>query len=126
LLATTETYHPAVFCNVVRVTRCRALFIMSKSGFKPPQLKDKTKWWVCLLICFYKLFVFCEKVILVVIVSKPLSCGMVQYVCVKYYNVSEGKFSVICRTQNFHNFVKVTLTKQPKRRPTSDKLLEVR
>jgi len=23
---------------------CRALFIMSKSGFKSPQLKDKTKW----------------------------------------------------------------------------------
>ena len=22
----------------------RALFIMSKSGFKPPQLKDKNKW----------------------------------------------------------------------------------
>lgn len=49
----------------------RALFIMSKSGFKPPLLKDKTKW-----------------------------------------------------TQNFQNFVKVALTKQPKRRPTSDKLLE--
>ena len=32
---------------------------------------------------------------------------------------------MVCRTQNFHNFVKVALTKQPKRRPTSDKLLEV-
>ena len=35
------------------------------------------------------------------------------------------RFSVVFRTQNFHNFVKVALTKQPKRRPTSDKLLEV-
>ena len=33
--------------------------------------------------------------------------------------------AVVCRTQNFHSFVKVALTKQPKRRPTSDKLLEV-
>jgi len=32
---------------------------------------------------------------------------------------------MVYRTQNFHNFVKVALTKQPKRRPTSDKLLEV-
>ena len=24
----------------------RALFIMSKSGFKPPQLKDREKWYV--------------------------------------------------------------------------------
>ncbi|XP_066987134.1 mitogen-activated protein kinase kinase kinase kinase 3 isoform X9 [Macrobrachium rosenbergii] len=48
----------------------RALFLMSKSGFKPPTLKDKSKW-----------------------------------------------------TQNFHNFVKLALTKNPKRRPTADKLL---
>lgn len=35
-------------------------------------------------------------------------------------------FDNVCfRTQNFQNFVKVALTKQPKRRPTSDKLLEV-
>jgi len=34
-------------------------------------------------------------------------------------------FLVVYRTQNFHNFIKVALTKQPKRRPTSDKLLEV-
>ena len=51
---------------------CRALFIMSKSGFRPPALKDKKKW-----------------------------------------------------TENFQNFVKLSLTKQPKRRPTADKLLEV-
>lgn len=24
----------------------RALFLMSKSGFRPPQLKDKNKWYV--------------------------------------------------------------------------------
>ncbi|XP_063848332.1 mitogen-activated protein kinase kinase kinase kinase 3-like isoform X3 [Scylla paramamosain] len=48
----------------------RALFLMSKSGFKPPTLKDKSKW-----------------------------------------------------TQNFHQFVKLALTKNPKRRPTADKLL---
>ncbi|XP_067939192.1 mitogen-activated protein kinase kinase kinase kinase 5-like isoform X2 [Watersipora subatra] len=49
----------------------RALFIMSKSGFKPPALKDRRKW-----------------------------------------------------TENFQNFVKVALTKQPRKRPTADKLLE--
>ncbi|XP_055361422.1 mitogen-activated protein kinase kinase kinase kinase 5 isoform X3 [Betta splendens] len=48
----------------------RALFLMSKSNFQPPKLKDKTKW------------------------STP-----------------------------FHNFVKVSLTKNPRRRPTADKLL---
>ena len=51
----------------------RALFIMSKSGFKPPTLKDKDKW-----------------------------------------------------SQNFHSFIKVSLTKNPKKRPSADKLLEVR
>ncbi|VDI61397.1 mitogen-activated protein kinase kinase kinase kinase 3 [Mytilus galloprovincialis] len=51
----------------------RALFLMSKSGFKPPTLKDKTKW-------------------------SPV----------------------------FHHFIKVALTKNPKKRPTADKLLEVR
>lgn len=45
---------------------------MSKSGFRPPALKDKKKW-----------------------------------------------------TENFQNFVKLSLTKQPKRRPAADKLLEV-
>jgi serine/threonine protein kinase len=49
----------------------RALFIMSKSGFKPPSLKDKEKW-----------------------------------------------------SQNFHSFVKIALTKNPKKRPSADKLLE--
>lgn len=48
----------------------RALFLMSKSGFKPPTLKDKDKW-----------------------------------------------------SATFHNFVKVALTKNPKKRPTADKLL---
>ncbi|CAL4059903.1 unnamed protein product, partial [Meganyctiphanes norvegica] len=48
----------------------RALFLMSKSGFKSPTLKDKNKW-----------------------------------------------------TQNFHHFTKLALTKNPKRRPTADKLL---
>ena len=51
----------------------RALFIMSKSGFKPPVLKERDAW----------------------------SSGM-------------------------HHFVKVALTKNPKKRPTASKLLEVR
>ncbi|KAL0274266.1 UNVERIFIED_CONTAM: hypothetical protein PYX00_006732 [Menopon gallinae] len=49
----------------------RALFLMSKSGFKPPTLKERDKW-----------------------------------------------------SPTFHNFVKVALTKNPKKRPTADKLLE--
>lgn len=49
----------------------RALFLMSKSGFKPPQLKDKGKW-----------------------------------------------------STGFQNFVKVALTKNPKKRPPAEKLLE--
>lgn len=49
----------------------RALFLMSKSGFKPPQLKDKNKW-----------------------------------------------------TPIFHHFVKVALTKNPKKRPTAERLLQ--
>ncbi|XP_034948366.1 mitogen-activated protein kinase kinase kinase kinase 5 isoform X2 [Chelonus insularis] len=49
----------------------RALFLMSKSGFKPPTLKDRDKW-----------------------------------------------------SPTFHNFVKVALTKNPKKRPTAEKLLE--
>ncbi|XP_028981322.1 mitogen-activated protein kinase kinase kinase kinase 5 isoform X2 [Esox lucius] len=48
----------------------RALFLMSKSSFQPPKLKDKTKW-----------------------------------------------------STAFQNFVKVTLTKNPKKRPTAEKLL---
>ncbi|XP_036397664.1 mitogen-activated protein kinase kinase kinase kinase 5 isoform X1 [Megalops cyprinoides] len=48
----------------------RALFLMSKSSFQPPKLKDKTKW-----------------------------------------------------STAFHNFVKVSLTKNPKKRPTAEKLL---
>ncbi|KAF7992576.1 hypothetical protein HCN44_004920 [Aphidius gifuensis] len=49
----------------------RALFLMSKSGFKPPTLKDRDKW-----------------------------------------------------SQTFHNFVKISLTKNPKKRPTAEKLLQ--
>ncbi|KAL6439743.1 hypothetical protein ACFW04_004058 [Cataglyphis niger] len=49
----------------------RALFLMSKSGFKPPTLKDRDKW-----------------------------------------------------SPTFHNFVKVALTKNPKKRPTAEKLLQ--
>lgn len=30
----------------------RALFLMSKSGFKPPQLKDKNKWFVNIKLTF--------------------------------------------------------------------------
>uniref|UniRef100_A0A8C5E5L1 Mitogen-activated protein kinase kinase kinase kinase n=1 Tax=Gouania willdenowi TaxID=441366 RepID=A0A8C5E5L1_GOUWI len=48
----------------------RALFLMSKSSFQPPKLKDKNKW-----------------------------------------------------SPAFHNFVKMSLTKNPKRRPTAEKLL---
>jgi len=50
----------------------RALFLMSKSGFKPPTLKDKDKW-----------------------------------------------------SPTFHNFVKTALTKNPKKRPTAERLLLV-
>lgn len=50
----------------------RALFLMSKSGFKPPTLKDRDKW-----------------------------------------------------SPTFQNFVKVALTKNPKKRPTAEKLLQV-
>ncbi|XP_037072071.1 mitogen-activated protein kinase kinase kinase kinase 5-like isoform X2 [Pollicipes pollicipes] len=49
----------------------RALFLMSKSGFKPPTLKDKVRW-----------------------------------------------------SPSLHAFVKVALTKNPKKRPTADRLLE--
>lgn len=48
----------------------RALFLMSKSGFKPPTLKDKEKW-----------------------------------------------------SPTFHSFIKTALTKNPKKRPTAEKLL---
>ncbi|XP_024912417.1 mitogen-activated protein kinase kinase kinase kinase 5 isoform X4 [Cynoglossus semilaevis] len=48
----------------------RALFLMSKSSFQPPKLKDKNRW-----------------------------------------------------STGFHNFVKVSLTKNPKKRPTAEKLL---
>lgn len=49
----------------------RALFLMSKSGFKPPVLKEKAKW-----------------------------------------------------SADFHNFVKVALTKNPKKRPPAIRLLQ--
>lgn len=49
----------------------RALFLMSKSGFKPPALKDKDKW-----------------------------------------------------SPTFHNFIKTALTKNPKKRPTAERLLQ--
>lgn len=49
----------------------RVLFLMSKSGFKPPTLKDRERW-----------------------------------------------------TPTFHNFLKAALTKNPKKRPTADKLLQ--
>ncbi|XP_043913524.1 mitogen-activated protein kinase kinase kinase kinase 3 isoform X2 [Protopterus annectens] len=49
----------------------RALFLMSKSNFQPPKLKDKVKW-----------------------------------------------------SNSFHHFVKVALTKNPKKRPTAEKLLQ--
>ncbi|XP_078714833.1 mitogen-activated protein kinase kinase kinase kinase 3-like isoform X1 [Lampetra fluviatilis] len=48
----------------------RALFLMSKSGFQPPKLRDKQKW-------------------------SPV----------------------------FHNFIKMALTKNPKKRPTAEKML---
>ncbi|XP_055495360.1 mitogen-activated protein kinase kinase kinase kinase 3 isoform X6 [Leucoraja erinacea] len=49
----------------------RALFLMTKSNFQPPKLKDKSKW-----------------------------------------------------STNFHQFVKLALTKSPKKRPTAEKLLQ--
>lgn len=51
----------------------RALFLMSKSGFKPPTLRERERW-----------------------------------------------------SAVFHSFVKTALTKNPKKRPTADKLLQVR
>ena len=51
----------------------RALFLMSKSGFKPPTLKDKNKW-----------------------------------------------------TLTFQNFIKYALIKNPKKRPSAQRLLEVK
>lgn len=51
----------------------RALFLMSKSGFKPPTLKDKYKW-----------------------------------------------------TLTFQNFIKYALIKNPKKRPSAQRLLEVK
>uniref|UniRef100_A0AAR2J7M8 Mitogen-activated protein kinase kinase kinase kinase n=1 Tax=Pygocentrus nattereri TaxID=42514 RepID=A0AAR2J7M8_PYGNA len=48
----------------------RALFLMTKSNFQPPKLKDKVRW-----------------------------------------------------SNNFHNFVKLSLTKNPKKRPSAEKLL---
>ncbi|XP_036420184.1 mitogen-activated protein kinase kinase kinase kinase 3 isoform X2 [Colossoma macropomum] len=49
----------------------RALFLMTKSNFQPPKLKDKVRW-----------------------------------------------------SNNFHNFVKLSLTKNPKKRPSAEKLLQ--
>jgi len=49
----------------------RALFLMSKSGFKPPTLNNKDKW-----------------------------------------------------SPTFHNFIKTALTKNPKKRPTAERLLQ--
>uniref|UniRef100_A0A8C0QQ85 Mitogen-activated protein kinase kinase kinase kinase n=2 Tax=Chelonoidis abingdonii TaxID=106734 RepID=A0A8C0QQ85_CHEAB len=49
----------------------RALFLMTKSNFQPPKLRDKMKW-----------------------------------------------------SNNFHHFVKMALTKNPKKRPTAEKLLQ--
>ncbi|CAG5059923.1 unnamed protein product [Parnassius apollo] len=49
----------------------RVLFLMTKSGFKPPQLKERERW-----------------------------------------------------SQVFHSFLKLALTKNPKKRPTADKLLQ--
>uniref|UniRef100_A0A8B9K4Z3 Mitogen-activated protein kinase kinase kinase kinase n=1 Tax=Astyanax mexicanus TaxID=7994 RepID=A0A8B9K4Z3_ASTMX len=49
----------------------RALFLMTKSSFQPPKLKDKVRW-----------------------------------------------------SNNFHNFVKLSLTKNPKKRPSAEKLLQ--
>jgi serine/threonine protein kinase len=50
----------------------RALFLMSKSSFKPPTLKDKNKWSI-----------------------------------------------------TFHNFIKYALIKNPKKRPSAERLLDV-
>ena len=50
----------------------RVLFLMSKSGFKPPSLKERERW-----------------------------------------------------SAVFHAFLKLALTKNPKKRPTADKLLQV-
>jgi mitogen-activated protein kinase kinase kinase kinase 5 len=74
----------------------RALFLMSKSGFKPPTLKDRDKW--------YFTFIHTNKLLYMIIL------------CLKF---------IYFRSPTFHNFIKISLTKNPKKRPTADKLLMV-
>ncbi|KAM4690584.1 mitogen-activated protein kinase kinase kinase kinase 5 [Rhinophrynus dorsalis] len=61
---------PALLWDLNLIVGVLALFLMSKSSFQPPKLKEKLKW-----------------------------------------------------TPVFHNFVKVSLTKNPKKRPTAERLL---
>jgi len=74
--------------------------LMSKSSFQPPKLKDKSKWYLNkkypLIFAFYSV---CE--------------------------INESKFICIIRSTEFHNFIKMALTKSPRKRPTAEKLLQV-
>lgn len=78
----------------------RALMLMSKSSFQPPKLKDKNKWYFHkndhLIFAFYS-------------------------VC----KINESKFICNIRSTEFHNFIKLALTKNPRKRPTAEKLLQV-
>ena len=84
---------------------------MSKSGFKPPQLKERSKWYNFLFhlshFAFHFMFIFNHDIFLVCFIS------------------SIDRIFVYKRSTSFHNFVKVVLTKNPKKRPTAEKLLEV-
>lgn len=44
--------------------------------------------------------------------------------CYNIYHHDIKYFSIL-RSNDFHHFVKITLTKNPKKRPSSDKLLQV-
>lgn len=74
--------------------------LMSKSSFQPPKLKDKNKWYFHknddLIFAFYS-------------------------VC----KINESKFICNIRSTEFHNFIKMALTKNPRKRPTAEKLLQV-
>uniref|UniRef100_A0A8C7YX26 non-specific serine/threonine protein kinase n=1 Tax=Oryzias sinensis TaxID=183150 RepID=A0A8C7YX26_9TELE len=75
----------------------RVLFLMSKSGYQPPKLKDKSRWYVTSRkrsnVTLFKLHL-----------SSPRS---------------------VLRSSTFYNFVKAMLVRNPKKRPSASKLLSV-
>lgn len=104
---------------------------MSKSGFKPPQLKDKNKWY-CLLFhteLHVLLPSFCSFFIRYLLRTLPYKDNeLIKLVTIELCYISDLlKYENIhhYRSQTFQHFIKVALTKNPKKRPTADKLLEV-